>query len=164
MWCRFYLPVQFVCSTRTEINQSVAADSSVFIDYELETAPTLLQGHRQSNLLPCLLLLCPPSFPLPPGYISSLLLSSLLSFAPIVYPSIYIFFTLFLPWASIHPSSSVHLTFVSPSVPQEEMDTRPKVSSLLSRLANYTNLTQGAKEHEEAENIGEKKKAGKVFV
>lgn len=46
--------------------------------------------------------------------------------------------------------------------PQEEMDTRPKVSSLLSRLANYTNLTQGAKEHEEAESIGEKKKASKV--
>lgn len=45
---------------------------------------------------------------------------------------------------------------------QEEMDTRPKVSSLLSRLANYTNLTQGAKEHEEAESIGEKKKPGKV--
>ncbi|KAM4537310.1 solute carrier family 12 member 6 isoform 2-T2 [Odontesthes bonariensis] len=44
---------------------------------------------------------------------------------------------------------------------EEEMDTRPKVSSLLSRLANYTNLTQGAKEHEEAENIGEKKKARK---
>uniref|UniRef100_A0A3Q3M7J4 Solute carrier family 12 member 6 n=1 Tax=Mastacembelus armatus TaxID=205130 RepID=A0A3Q3M7J4_9TELE len=42
---------------------------------------------------------------------------------------------------------------------EEEMDTRPKVSSLLSRLANYTNLTQGAKEHEEAENIGEKKKS-----
>ncbi|XP_008316503.1 solute carrier family 12 member 6 isoform X2 [Cynoglossus semilaevis] len=41
------------------------------------------------------------------------------------------------------------------------MDTRPKVSSLLSRLANYTNLTQGAKEHEEAESIGEKKKPGK---
>uniref|UniRef100_A0A672FYP9 Solute carrier family 12 member 6-like n=1 Tax=Salarias fasciatus TaxID=181472 RepID=A0A672FYP9_SALFA len=45
---------------------------------------------------------------------------------------------------------------------EEEMDTRPKVSSLLSRLANYTNLTQGAKEHEEAESIGEKKKASKV--
>lgn len=45
---------------------------------------------------------------------------------------------------------------------QEEMDTRPKVSSLLSRLANYTNLTQGAKEHEEAESIGEKKKTSKV--
>ncbi|CAN9493248.1 unnamed protein product [Ophioblennius macclurei] len=44
---------------------------------------------------------------------------------------------------------------------EEEMDTRPKVSSLLSRLANYTNLTQGAKEHEEAESIGEKKKPGK---
>ncbi|KAM3857370.1 solute carrier family 12 member 6 [Diretmus argenteus] len=44
---------------------------------------------------------------------------------------------------------------------EEEMDTRPKVSSLLSRLANYTNLTQGAKEHEEAESIGEKRKTYK---
>uniref|UniRef100_A0A8C9SNH5 Solute carrier family 12 member 6 n=1 Tax=Scleropages formosus TaxID=113540 RepID=A0A8C9SNH5_SCLFO len=44
---------------------------------------------------------------------------------------------------------------------EEEMDTRPKVSLLLSRLANYTNLTQGAKEHEEAESIGEKRKASK---
>uniref|UniRef100_A0A4W4EIQ7 Solute carrier family 12 member 6 n=1 Tax=Electrophorus electricus TaxID=8005 RepID=A0A4W4EIQ7_ELEEL len=43
----------------------------------------------------------------------------------------------------------------------EEMDTRPKVSSLLSRLANYTNLTQGAREHEEAENFGEKRKSSK---
>uniref|UniRef100_A0A8C0TSV1 Solute carrier family 12 member 6 n=2 Tax=Canis lupus familiaris TaxID=9615 RepID=A0A8C0TSV1_CANLF len=34
----------------------------------------------------------------------------------------------------------------------------PKVSSLLNRMANYTNLTQGAKEHEEAENITEGKK------
>uniref|UniRef100_A0AAY5L952 Solute carrier family 12 member 6 n=1 Tax=Esox lucius TaxID=8010 RepID=A0AAY5L952_ESOLU len=44
---------------------------------------------------------------------------------------------------------------------EEEMDTRPKVSSLLNRLANYTNLTQGAREHEEAESIGEKRKAYK---
>lgn len=44
---------------------------------------------------------------------------------------------------------------------EEEMDTRPKVSSLLSRLANYTNLTQGAKEHEEAEIIGGKRKPSK---
>jgi hypothetical protein len=44
------------------------------------------------------------------------------------------------------------------------MDTRPKVSSLLNRMANYTNLTQGAKEHEEAENITEgKKKPTKVM-
>uniref|UniRef100_A0A4W5MVB3 Solute carrier family 12 member 6 n=1 Tax=Hucho hucho TaxID=62062 RepID=A0A4W5MVB3_9TELE len=42
---------------------------------------------------------------------------------------------------------------------EEEMDTRPKVSSLLNRLANYTNLTQGAREHEEAESIGEKRKS-----
>uniref|UniRef100_A0A673I238 Solute carrier family 12 member 6-like n=1 Tax=Sinocyclocheilus rhinocerous TaxID=307959 RepID=A0A673I238_9TELE len=45
--------------------------------------------------------------------------------------------------------------------PREEMDTRPKVSSLLNRLANYTNLMQGAKEHEEAESIGEKRKCSK---
>lgn len=42
---------------------------------------------------------------------------------------------------------------VSVSVPlQEEMDTSPMVSSLLSSLANYSNLPQGSKEHEEAEN------------
>ncbi|MED6287064.1 hypothetical protein CHARACLAT_012652, partial [Characodon lateralis] len=34
---------------------------------------------------------------------------------------------------------------------EEELDIRPKVSSLLSRLVNYTNITQGAKEHEEEE-------------
>ncbi|XP_041095486.1 solute carrier family 12 member 6-like isoform X1 [Polyodon spathula] len=46
---------------------------------------------------------------------------------------------------------------------EEEMDTRPKVSSLLSHLANYTNLTQGAKEHEEAESIeGDKRKPTKA--
>uniref|UniRef100_A0A8C1U6Q8 Solute carrier family 12 member 6 n=1 Tax=Cyprinus carpio TaxID=7962 RepID=A0A8C1U6Q8_CYPCA len=44
---------------------------------------------------------------------------------------------------------------------EEEMDTRPKVSSLLTRLPNYTNLMQGAKEHEEAESIGEKRKSSK---
>uniref|UniRef100_A0A8C2ISM5 Solute carrier family 12 member 5b n=1 Tax=Cyprinus carpio TaxID=7962 RepID=A0A8C2ISM5_CYPCA len=32
---------------------------------------------------------------------------------------------------------------------EEEMDTSPMVSSLLSSLANYSNLTQGSKEHEE---------------
>uniref|UniRef100_A0A8D0H9S7 Solute carrier family 12 member 6 n=1 Tax=Sphenodon punctatus TaxID=8508 RepID=A0A8D0H9S7_SPHPU len=41
---------------------------------------------------------------------------------------------------------------------EEEMDTRPKVSSLLNRMANYTNLTQGAREHEEAENVALGKK------
>ncbi|XP_066482618.1 solute carrier family 12 member 5 [Tiliqua scincoides] len=35
---------------------------------------------------------------------------------------------------------------------EEEMDTSPMVSSLLSGLANYTNLPQGSREHEEAEN------------
>lgn len=46
---------------------------------------------------------------------------------------------------------------------QEEMDSNPMVSSLLNKLANYTNLTQGAHEHEEADDDeGSKKKAVKV--
>ncbi|XP_054458614.1 solute carrier family 12 member 7-like isoform X2 [Anoplopoma fimbria] len=35
---------------------------------------------------------------------------------------------------------------------EEEMESNPMVSSLLNKLANYTNLTQGVREHEEAEN------------
>ncbi len=35
---------------------------------------------------------------------------------------------------------------------QDEMDSTPMVSSLLNKLANYTNITQGAFEHEEAES------------
>lgn len=43
------------------------------------------------------------------------------------------------------------------------MDTSPMVSSLLSGLANYTNLPQGSREHEEAENNdGGKKKPVQV--
>lgn len=43
------------------------------------------------------------------------------------------------------------------------MDSNPMVSSLLNKLANYTNLTQGAQEHEEADDDeGSKKKAVKV--
>uniref|UniRef100_A0A665WFW1 Solute carrier family 12 member 7-like n=1 Tax=Echeneis naucrates TaxID=173247 RepID=A0A665WFW1_ECHNA len=34
----------------------------------------------------------------------------------------------------------------------EEMDSNPMVSSFLNKLANYTNLTQGVREHEEAED------------
>lgn len=46
---------------------------------------------------------------------------------------------------------------------QEELDIRPKVSSLLGKLVSYTNLTQGAKEHEEAENgDGTRRRAAKV--
>uniref|UniRef100_A0A8C9TCR0 Solute carrier family 12 member 7-like n=1 Tax=Scleropages formosus TaxID=113540 RepID=A0A8C9TCR0_SCLFO len=45
---------------------------------------------------------------------------------------------------------------------EEEMDSTPMVSSLLSKLANYTNLTQGVIEHEEAEDDeGAKKKTVK---
>lgn len=50
---------------------------------------------------------------------------------------------------------------------QEEMDTSPMVSSLLSSLANYSNLPQGSKEHEEAENNeaeSSRKKPVKVFI
>uniref|UniRef100_A0A8C9ZM36 Solute carrier family 12 member 7a n=1 Tax=Sander lucioperca TaxID=283035 RepID=A0A8C9ZM36_SANLU len=35
---------------------------------------------------------------------------------------------------------------------EEEMESHPMVSSLLNKLANYTNLTQGVREHEEAED------------
>ncbi|KAM9322822.1 solute carrier family 12 member 7-like isoform 2-T2 [Pholidichthys leucotaenia] len=35
---------------------------------------------------------------------------------------------------------------------EEEMDSTPMVSSLLNKLAHYTNLTQGVREHEEAED------------
>ncbi|KAG5841754.1 hypothetical protein ANANG_G00170160 [Anguilla anguilla] len=46
---------------------------------------------------------------------------------------------------------------------EEEMDSNPMVSSLLNKLANYTNLTQGVIEHEEAENLeGAKKKTVQV--
>ncbi|XP_063071272.1 solute carrier family 12 member 5 [Engraulis encrasicolus] len=41
---------------------------------------------------------------------------------------------------------------------EEEMDTSPMVSSLLSSLANYSATTQGSKEHEEAENNEEARK------
>lgn len=47
------------------------------------------------------------------------------------------------------------------------MDTSPMVSSLLSSLANYSNLPQGSKEHEEAENNeaeSARKKPVKVIV
>lgn len=48
---------------------------------------------------------------------------------------------------------------------QEEMDTIPMVSSLLSSLANYSNLPQGSKEHEEAENNeGSRKKPVQVHM
>ncbi|CDQ58129.1 unnamed protein product [Oncorhynchus mykiss] len=35
---------------------------------------------------------------------------------------------------------------------EEEIESNPMVSSLLNKLANYTNLTQGVTEHEEYEN------------
>uniref|UniRef100_A0A3Q3MVP3 Solute carrier family 12 member 7b n=1 Tax=Mastacembelus armatus TaxID=205130 RepID=A0A3Q3MVP3_9TELE len=44
---------------------------------------------------------------------------------------------------------------------EEEMDSNPMVSSLLNKVANYTNLTQGAQEHEDADDDdeGSKKKS-----
>uniref|UniRef100_A0A669D6K6 Solute carrier family 12 member 7a n=1 Tax=Oreochromis niloticus TaxID=8128 RepID=A0A669D6K6_ORENI len=47
---------------------------------------------------------------------------------------------------------------------EEEMDSTPMVSSFLNKLANYTNLTQGVREHEEAEDghrASEGKKTGR---
>lgn len=59
------------------------------------------------------------------------------------------------PWDCLHLTGHCSL--------QEEMDTSPMVSSLLSGLANYTNLPQGSREHEEAENNdGGKKKPVQV--
>uniref|UniRef100_A0A8C7UN78 Solute carrier family 12 member 5a n=1 Tax=Oncorhynchus mykiss TaxID=8022 RepID=A0A8C7UN78_ONCMY len=40
---------------------------------------------------------------------------------------------------------------------EEEMETSPMVSSMLSSLANYSNLPQGSKEHEEEVNWGNQK-------
>ncbi|XP_078009425.1 solute carrier family 12 member 7 isoform X2 [Phascolarctos cinereus] len=40
---------------------------------------------------------------------------------------------------------------------EEEMDSNPMVSSLLNKLANYTNLTQGVVEHEEDEDNSKRK-------
>ncbi|XP_063510471.1 solute carrier family 12 member 4 isoform X7 [Pongo pygmaeus] len=46
---------------------------------------------------------------------------------------------------------------------EEELDIRPKVSSLLGKLVSYTNLTQGAREHEEAESgEGTRRRAAKA--
>lgn len=47
---------------------------------------------------------------------------------------------------------------------EEEMDTSPMVSSLLSTLANYSNLPTGSKEHEEAENNEEGSRPSKKPV
>lgn len=47
---------------------------------------------------------------------------------------------------------------------EEEMDTSPMVSSLLSSLANYSNLPTGSKEHEEAENNEETSRSTKKPV
>uniref|UniRef100_A0A8D0FRA6 Solute carrier family 12 member 5 n=1 Tax=Strix occidentalis caurina TaxID=311401 RepID=A0A8D0FRA6_STROC len=66
------------------------------------------------------------------------------------------------PWAGWVPRDCPHGSELRS--PQEEMDTSPMVSSLLSGLANYTNLPQGSREHEEAENNdgGKKKPAPRM--
>lgn len=64
--------------------------------------------------------------------------------------------------ATLHKRCELH-KLTRCLLPQEELDIRPKVSSLLGKLVNYTNLTQGVKEHEEAESTdGSKKKVSKV--
>ncbi|ELW72679.1 Solute carrier family 12 member 7 [Tupaia chinensis] len=54
-----------------------------------------------------------------------------------------------LAWVCAIPATHLWPTSVSL---QEEMDSNPMVSSLLNKLANYTNLSQGVVEHEEAED------------
>uniref|UniRef100_A0A668AVX7 Solute carrier family 12 member 6 n=1 Tax=Myripristis murdjan TaxID=586833 RepID=A0A668AVX7_9TELE len=108
-----------------------------------------------------------PSLLHSPVFLSLLNLShsnSLTAFLPLLHHFIHSFLSItpsYPPLASL-PILPFLLLLPPSSIPQEEMDTRPKVSSLLNRLANYTNLTQGAKEHEEAESIGEKRKTGKM--
>lgn len=51
--------------------------------------------------------------------------------------------------------SSLTYYFI-PKFQQEEMDSNPMVSSLLNKLANYTNVTQGVVEHEEDEDAKRK--------
>lgn len=69
-----------------------------------------------------------------------------------------VFFFFFFYFSICTPELNFHaklgcLTSSPPRPPlQEELDIRPKVSSLLSRLVSYTNITQGAKEHEEEES------------
>ncbi|XP_053305524.1 solute carrier family 12 member 4 [Spea bombifrons] len=55
------------------------------------------------------------------------------------------------------PSSESNKEFYDQNLAlfEEELDIRPKVSSLLSRLVNYTNLTQGAKEREASDSSEE---------
>uniref|UniRef100_A0A668AB71 Solute carrier family 12 member 6 n=1 Tax=Myripristis murdjan TaxID=586833 RepID=A0A668AB71_9TELE len=97
-----------------------------------------------------------PSLLHSPVFLSLLNLShsnSLTAFLPLLHHFIHSFLSItpsYPPLASL-PILPFLLLLPPSSIPQEEMDTRPKVSSLLNRLANYTNLTQGAKEHEEAE-------------
>lgn len=64
------------------------------------------------------------------------------------------------PFLSRSDSSSKRNDFYDKNLAlfEEELDIRPKVSSLLSRLVNYTNVTQGVKEHEEAENADESRR------
>uniref|UniRef100_A0A8C1XA47 Solute carrier family 12 member 7a n=1 Tax=Cyprinus carpio TaxID=7962 RepID=A0A8C1XA47_CYPCA len=44
------------------------------------------------------------------------------------------------------------LNYLVPLYSQDEIDSTPMVSSLLNKLANYTNITQGVIEHEKAES------------
>lgn len=44
------------------------------------------------------------------------------------------------------------LNYLVPLYSQDEMESTPMVSSLLNKLANYTNITQGVIEHEKAES------------
>lgn len=98
---------------------------------------------------PFLLLLAHSSFPVAPqpqgfAFLAPISLCLLSSGSPLPSPR------------PQHPNTA-------PLPPQEEMDTSPMVSSLLSGLANYTNLPQGSREHEEAENNeGGKKKPVQV--
>ncbi|KAK7884894.1 hypothetical protein WMY93_028017 [Mugilogobius chulae] len=68
------------------------------------------------------------------------------------------------PFINSDVGKSQHYDGKNMALFEEEMDTSPMVSSLLSTLANYSNLPTGSKEHEEAENNEEATRATKQPV
>uniref|UniRef100_A0A673MSY6 Solute carrier family 12 member 7-like n=1 Tax=Sinocyclocheilus rhinocerous TaxID=307959 RepID=A0A673MSY6_9TELE len=56
------------------------------------------------------------------------------------------------PYTAAGPNSGESFLWKKILPGHDEMDSTPMVSSLLNKLANYTNITQGAVEHEEAES------------
>lgn len=163
----------FINNTDTEKGKEYEGKNMALFEVGSSAAPSLPREQRpflHFSLMPTFFLEPPPSllffllFPLP------LLLTILSSFpfslpAPPPspsFPSLYGLCSL-SPSLRLPASPGPQNPNTATHHPQEEMDTSPMVSSLLSGLANYTNLPQGSREHEEAENNeGGKKKPVQV--